>query len=171
MKPLNDTQRIILATANGRDDGSIMPLPVTRIGPADRARKAIAGLLTAAYVEEGEVHEVAHTWRQDGEVRVGLRITNLGRAAIGDNAADGDIQGSPVEVPVVAIAPKVQTKTAIVLELLRRGDGATLAELATATGWLPHTTRAALTGLRKKNHPIEKVKRGEQTCYRIVSAA
>ena len=26
----------------------------------------------------------------------------------------------------------------------------------TATGWLPHTTRAALTGLRKKGHVIER---------------
>lgn len=30
--------------------------------------------------------------------------------------------------------------------------GASLDELAGATGWLPHTTRAALTGLRKKGH-------------------
>lgn len=59
----------------------------------------------------------------------------------------------------------------MVLGMLQRDDGATLAELVTATGWLPHTTRAALTGLRKKSHQIEKGKRGEETVYRIVSAA
>ena len=37
------------------------------------------------------------------------------------------------------------------------------------TGWLPHTTRAALTGLRKKGHAIEKTRRGDVTCYRIAA--
>ncbi len=38
--------------------------------------------------------------------------------------------------------------------LLQRGDGAALAELVSATGWLPHTTRAALTGLRKRGYAV-----------------
>ena len=29
-----------------------------------------------------------------------------------------------------------------------------LAELVAATGWLPHTTRAALTGLRKRGYAV-----------------
>ncbi len=40
-----------------------------------------------------------------------------------------------------------------------------------ATNWLPHTTRAALTGLRKKGHEIERSKRDDTTCYRIVAKA
>jgi DNA-binding IclR family transcriptional regulator len=56
------------------------------------------------------------------------------------------------------------------VELLRRADGATLAELVEATGWLPYTTRAALTGLRHKGHVIEKTRRGDMTCYRIAEA-
>ena len=51
------------------------------------------------------------------------------------------------------------------------GEGATLADLIEATGWLPHTTRAALTGLRKKGHVLAKDKRGDATCYRIAGAA
>jgi hypothetical protein len=43
-----------------------------------------------------------------------------------------------------------RTKLARVLELLQRDCGATLEELIAATDWLPHTTRAALTGLRKR---------------------
>lgn len=66
--------------------------------------------------------------------------------------------------------PAPFTKIAMVLDLLRRSQGATLAELVQATGWLPHTTRAALTGLRKKGHVIEKTKRDDATCYRIVEA-
>ena len=45
------------------------------------------------------------------------------------------------------------------LELLRREQGTMLADLVAATGWLPHTTRAALTGLRKKGHAVERDRR------------
>lgn len=65
---------------------------------------------------------------------------------------------------------KPQTKSAIVIGLLRRPAGASLAELIEVTGWQPHTTRAALTGLKKKGHRIDKSKRDEVTCYRIVEA-
>jgi hypothetical protein len=54
-----------------------------------------------------------------------------------------------------ATAPRDGTKIAKVLGLLRRNDGATLAEMIAATGWLPHTTRAALTGLRKRGYAME----------------
>lgn len=41
----------------------------------------------------------------------------------------------------------------------------------TATGWLPHTMRAALTGLKKKGHAIDRSKRDDVTCYRITKSA
>jgi DNA-binding MarR family transcriptional regulator len=41
-----------------------------------------------------------------------------------------------------------------VIELLRRRDGATIGDLTAATGWLAHTTRAALTGLRKRGYAV-----------------
>lgn len=59
------------------------------------------------------------------------------------------------------------TKIGKVIALLERKDGATLDEMIGATGWLPHTTRAALTGLKKKGHTIERAKRGDAACYRI----
>lgn len=70
-----------------------------------------------------------------------------------------------------APAPATGSKTTAVIALLEREEGATLAELIAATGWLPHTTRAALTGLRKKGHVIERSKRGDETCYRIALRA
>lgn len=69
-----------------------------------------------------------------------------------------------------AVAPATGSKAATVIALLERGSGATSAELITATGWLPHTMRAALTGLRKKGHTIECGKRGTETCYTITAA-
>ena len=77
------------------------------------------------------------------------------------------------ETETVATAPATTptTKIATVIALLRRDEGATLEDLNTATGWQPHSTRAALTGLKKKGHVIEKTKRDEITCYRITGAA
>jgi hypothetical protein len=68
--------------------------------------------------------------------------------------------------PAAQSAP-AKTKMAIVIDLLRREQGATLDELVAATDWLPHTTRAALTGIRKKGNAIEKSKRDDKTCYQI----
>ncbi len=54
---------------------------------------------------------------------------------------------------------------------MSRAKGATLDQLVAATGWLPHTTRAALTGLRKKGHALAKSKNpAGQTVYGIENA-
>lgn len=68
-------------------------------------------------------------------------------------------------------AQRAPTKAATVLELLQRPNGASLDELVAATGWLSHTTRAALTGLRKKGHTIGKEKVNGASRYTIAGAA
>ena len=67
------------------------------------------------------------------------------------------------------ISPRSGTKIAQVIDLLQSGDGATLAELVAATGWLPHTTRAALTGLRKRGYAvrIDRTDKARGSVYRI----
>jgi hypothetical protein len=67
--------------------------------------------------------------------------------------------------------PNSGSKIAKVVTLLEREAGATLSELITTTGWLPHTTRAALTGIRKRGWSVERFKRDDATCYRIVGKA
>ncbi len=49
-------------------------------------------------------------------------------------------------------APRDGSKLALMIDLLRRADGATIVDLTQATGWLAHTTRAAITGLRKRGY-------------------
>ncbi len=84
------------------------------------------------------------------------------------NAADTGTDSS--DSPPAAAAPAPTSKIASVIALLEREQGATLAEMVEATGWLPHTTRAALTGLKKKGHTLTKEKRDDVTCYRVVKA-
>lgn len=64
-------------------------------------------------------------------------------------------------------APRV-TKQDQIASLLLRDEGATLDQMVAATGWLPHTTRAALTGLRKKGYAIDSDKvDGVRTCRAV----
>lgn len=63
------------------------------------------------------------------------------------------------------------SKAATLLELLQRKDGATLEEMTERTGWQAHSVRAALTGLRKKGHVIEKRAVGNTTAWVIGAAA
>lgn len=61
-----------------------------------------------------------------------------------------------------------QNKSTQVIALLERPEGSTLGQLVAATGWLPHTSRAALTGLKNKGHVITSEKpAGGERIYRI----
>ena len=68
--------------------------------------------------------------------------------------------------------PTKPTKTAAVIRLLHRSSGATIAQLQKATGWQPHSVRAALTGLRKKGHDVKRDKNAKGvSVYRITKAS
>ena len=82
----------------------------------------------------------------------------------------GEIDATPSVSPKTTL-PSAPSKTTTILTLLRRDGGATLEEMIAATGWLPHTTRAVLTGLRKKGHVIERAKRDDVTIWRITGEA
>ena len=59
-------------------------------------------------------------------------------------------------------------KSQLVKKLLRRGKGATIAELQEATAWQPHSVRALLSGLRKKGEVLgKKQRKSGETAYRV----
>lgn len=73
--------------------------------------------------------------------------------------------------PKTTAAPaKAVSKRDQLIALLSRDEGATLNQMIAATGWLPHTTRAALTGLKKKGHKIASDKPDGVRVYRIAAA-
>ena len=63
----------------------------------------------------------------------------------------------------------VKKSGAFELLLIREG-GASLEDLTAATGWQPHSSRAFLTGLRKKGWAIERKKREDGTTLWVGSA-
>jgi hypothetical protein len=177
----NDAQLVLLSAASQRDDRCLVsPTGPKR----SQAQRAAAKLLEAGLVKEVRAKVEAPIWRRDEETghAYALKLTAAGARAIAvdetspsegegrrwtnDPASTVDPQpepgsnsATPVNNPDDSAAnfpmpPRSRTKIAEVVALLQRGDGATLAELIAATGWLPHTTRAALTGLRKRGHAI-----------------
>ena len=63
------------------------------------------------------------------------------------------------------------TKKAQLIEMLSRSAGVSIDALMSATGWLPHTTRAALTGLRHSGYLIERSNEDEGvSVYRVLRA-
>jgi hypothetical protein len=79
------------------------------------------------------------------------------------------IEMLPASCGLCPSSPRDGTKLARVLELLQRDCGATLEELIAATEWLPHTTRAALTGLRKRCYTvtIDRTDKERGSMYRL----
>ena len=78
----------------------------------------------------------------------------------------------PVTQPAPARQPRTGTKQDAILALLRRPQGATLAEIAeTAGNWQPHTVRGFLAGLKKKGHAMtsEKPEGATERTYRLAS--
>ena len=73
--------------------------------------------------------------------------------------------------PIQTCAPRPTSKLGRVLAMLAADAGATIGELTAATGWLEHTTRAALTGLRHRGYELSRTRkeRDSASVYRIVS--
>jgi hypothetical protein len=171
MPKLNDTQTMLLSTAAQRSEGNLFPPPATSGTDTGRIGKAVARLIEGGYATEVPITAMVQAWRVDGGARFGAVITDTGRIAIGLGPESsepfceaGDTKQIATEAEAVADRP---SKAKLVLSLLQREQGATLDELIKATGWLPHTTRAALTGIRKKGHDIARGKRGDVTCYTL----
>ena len=87
--------------------------------------------------------------------------------------------GRPAREPGAPRKPREGTKQQAVLAMLRREEGATVAQIAGATGWASHTVRGFLAGLKKKGFqvatldrvrmvgPNKEVAKGSYTVYAI----
>ena len=192
----NDTQLVLLSAASQRDDHCLIPPTAPKRGQAQRA---VAKLLEAGLVKEIRAKAGAPIWRGDEETghTYALKLTAIGAKAIAideTGPSEGEAE-RPADDPIVsvnpnpergsdqaaaidepnsgvapsALSPRSGSKIAQVIELLQRSDGATLAELVAATGWLPHTTRAALTGLRKRGYAVgmDRADKARGSVYRI----
>jgi hypothetical protein len=186
---LTDAQLVMLSAAAQRED--------LCLGAPDNMKGAVLSKVSEKLVKLGLAREVRAVagmpvWRREESGRCyALKLTAAGLKAIAvDDGSDaviaareapqprpnldtssasgpgaiGEIGGTPT--------PRAGSKLAGVIDLLQRSEGATIPSLMEATGWLPHTTRAALTGLRKRGYAVvrERVD-GEDSVYRIAAPA
>lgn len=64
------------------------------------------------------------------------------------------------------------SKLDLLVALIGRPEGASLAELVAATGWQSHSVRGALAGaLKRKGHDIRSEKAGAERRWRIGGAS
>ncbi len=154
---LTDTHLVLLSAAQRTDGLLVRPEAMT-----DKAAQALARkLMRVGFVEEVTLSPDQPPWREDDEIRpVGLRITAAGLSTLGLEADQTSTPEHPTpaaaQQPTSRQSPRSGTKLARILALLQRGEGASLEDLIAATGWLPHTPRAALTGLRQRGYVLLK---------------
>jgi Protein of unknown function (DUF3489) len=149
--------------------------------------KVSAKLAMLGLAREIEAKPGAPIWRRDDAGQgYALKLTAAGLKAIAVDEGEQDAiehseapqpqeknGASPNEggLPGRAAIPRDGSKLALVIEHLQRADGATIVDLTQATGWLPHTTRAALTGLRKRGYAVIRERTGARdSVYRISDA-
>ncbi len=147
---LSSTQERILNAASDRPDSNIEPLPANVT--AGVRQRVIDGLLSRGLViRYGDVH----------------RISQAGYVAVGKEPA---VDASRKALDLALVKTRPGTKQEALITLLSMPEGATIDELAEATGWLKHTVRGTMSHTLKKRLGLTitsaKVDGGERR-YRI----
>jgi hypothetical protein len=193
MPKLTDTQSIVLSRAASRPGNLAMPLPEGLAGAA--AKMAVAKMIERGWLEEVDANlcRGEPLWRETGdghgttliateaglaaigiEPVVATTMTNLRKAKLEPVTTSKNIPDAPADSATPKpIAIRAGTKQAEIIALIQRPEGASIAEIVEATGWLAHSARGLISGgLKKKlNLPIsaEKVA-GRGTVYKLEAA-
>jgi Protein of unknown function (DUF3489) len=182
---LTDAQLVMMSAAAQRKD-RCLSAPATIKGAA--LSKVSAKLAKLGLAREIDAKPGVPIWRRgDAGQGYALKLTAAGLKAIAVEEGSQDaIESaeapqpqatngvSPDEggLPARGAGPRDGSKLALLIELLRRADGATIIDLTQATGWLPHTTRGALTRLRKRGFAVVRQRVGAGgSIYRISGVA
>ena len=179
----SDTQSLILSRAATRPGNLALPLPERLVGAA--AKMVVGKMIARGWLEEVEANLRRNEpmWRETGDGHgTTLIATEAGLEAIGIEPLAASAVASvrkpkpkpePVQMPddtAKPVAIRAGTKQAQIIAMLQRPEGATVAEMAEATGWLAHTVRGSISGALKKKLglPItaEKVE-GRGTVYKL----
>lgn len=156
MTKLTETQTIILSAGAQRPENIALPLPKGLAGAA--AKMAVTKMIEHGWLQEvdANLRRGEPLWRETGDGHgTTLVVTEAGLLAIGIEPVVAKTVAAIREHAAKTPAPKpptqrAGTKQAHVIAMLQRREGATVAEMATATGWLAHTVRGSISGALKK---------------------
>ena len=144
---LTDTQAVILSAACARDDGAVFPVTAKLKGGA--VGNVCKSLLKLGLIEEIPATDLNTVWRhEEAHGPITLRATPLAHRTLG--ITDAGPTTAAVENLTASFQRRKGTKQEAVLALLRTPAGATIEDIAAATGWAAHTSRGFLSGVLKK---------------------
>ena len=135
MTKLTDTEQVIL-TATSRNNGTVP----TRERSKSKADPRAYGAAVASLLKKG-ILEFSGPAREGDFTKDGQKLALANTETL-----------EPPKKATVTSERKTRdgTKQAMMIELLKRPGGATLAEIVEATGWQAHTVRGAMAGALKK---------------------
>ena len=177
-KLTNIQLKILSQAAQHRNGAAFVP---EKMGTA-ALKKLSESLIERRLMREVLTKPGMPIWRKGDDGRaMSLVILKAGRDLILEHGESPpsdkrifSIKGSEVEpncdlTSTTSLAqPRAGSKLALVIAMLSNEAGASLKSLAEMAGWLPHTTRATLTGLRKRGFLIERFKNDDLgSVYRI----
>jgi hypothetical protein len=162
---LTDAQRAILEPACQREDLCIYPVTAPLKGGA--VGNVCKSLLNRGLLEEFTANDAMTVWRHDATAGpLTLQVTAAGQQALA---------GEEVTLPAPTAAPQAPAPAPLartsrqdtLLGLLRRPEGATIADLTEATGWQAHSVRGALSGIIGKKLGLKVVSEKEADRGRV----
>ena len=156
MTKLTDTQTIILSAGAQRPNNIALPLPKGLHGAA--AKMAVSKMIAHGWLLEvdANLRQGEPLWRETGDGHgTTLVVTDAGLLAIGVEPVVVKTVGTickhaSVTPEAKQTTQRAGTKQAMLIEMLQSPDGATIAEIVGATGWLAHTARGVISGVLKK---------------------
>lgn len=130
---------------------------------ADRARRRVLGKPAEAPDATANQRKVHREGLQDVKRKL---APSCEKKLVRDAPSKGQASPSPL-----SWCPRAGSKQALLISLLMAAEGASLDTIVAATGWLPHTVRAAVTGLRKRGYAIARLQEsgGKSSSYRIIT--
>lgn len=138
---LTENQRAVLLAAARSANLVAWPVPQTLKLSKGSATIVAKGLLKRGLLEERLALGSDPIWRdgQDGKSMT-LVITKAGMTAVGMGPTDQPGADETTRMP------RAGSKLAMLVALLGRDDGATVAEMMAATGWQEHSVRGVMSG-------------------------
>lgn len=154
MTQLTETQSLILTAGAQRPDNLALPLPKGLVGAA--AKMAVGKMIDRGWLQEvdANLRRCEPLWRETGDGHgTTLVVTDAGLLAVGIEpvvvqtmAAIRERAKAEPGPETKAPTPRAGTKQSLLIEMLRRAEGATMDEITNATGWQAHTARGAMSG-------------------------
>jgi len=173
MTKLTDTQTMILSAGAQRPENIAVPLPKGLAGAA--AKMAVTKMIEHGWLQEvdANLRRNEPLWRETGDGHgTTLVVTDAGLLAIGIEPVV--VKTSAVSRGGAKAQPEVKhptlrtgTKQALLIAILQRPDGATMAEIIAATGWQAHSARGAMSGALGKKLGLEVVSAKEDARGRV----